>query len=143
MPPTDEQLARLATMTDASADPQLSNDDLTDLLARNALPDADGRLADDPDWVPTYLMGGAAQDGWLIKAGRVASRVDGGDGSLRLTRSQLHKHCLEMADRYGARRGSSMPLAPVTGARSTALPAFNVNDPYAPGDPWPWPGGSA
>lgn len=126
-------------MVAASAEPVLSDEQLGQLLDANRTLDSDGLLATDEGWVPTYALGAAAQDGWLLKAGMVAGRVDGADGGMRLARSQLHAHCLAMADRYAARRSVSMPLAGPT--ERLGLPAFNVNTPEADGpggmtQPW-------
>jgi hypothetical protein len=148
-PETQLARTRLAAMVASDVDPVLSTEELTDLLARNVALDGDGNLPllegeANPDWTPSYALGAAAQDGWLLKAGKVAARVDGADGGLRLSRSQLHAHCLAMADRYAARRYGSMPLAPVT--RDSRLNVLNddgpggmTQDAYGPR---PLPGGA-
>jgi hypothetical protein len=120
-------LARLRVMAASASDPTLTDDELRMALAGNALRDSDGYRPDEPEWTPSYQLGAAAQDAWLVKAGKAASRVDGGEGGLKLTRSQLHAHCLAMADRYALRRTTSVPLSHTTG-RDERLPVLNRYD---------------
>lgn len=142
MPPSAEQIERLRMMAAATSDPVLSEDELLDVLARNGLVDDDGREPQDDEWVPTYALGAAAQDAWLLKAGKVAHRVTASDGALNVTRSDLHKHCLAMAELYGRRRLTTVVIAGVGGSRQrTALPAFN-SDVILPPEPWQ-PGGAS
>lgn len=137
----EEARTRLASMTAADADPVLTSEELDDLLAANRIIDAEGRSPEEEGWTAGWAFGAAAEDGWLRKAGKVAARVDGGSGGLTLARSQLHAHCLAMAERYSMRRSASMPLA-APAYRSGALPVFNRNDPDAPDPLDPGVGGA-
>ena len=42
----------------------------------------------------------AAHRGWLLKAGKAAQQFDYGDMDHKQSASQLHKHCLEMAEKF-------------------------------------------
>lgn len=125
-----EARARLAAMAASDADPILTDGELDDVLLRNRIPDSTGRFPEEDGWEASWAFGAAAEDAWLLKAGKVAARVDGGSGGLTLARSQLHAHCLTMADRYSMRRSSTIPLA--ASPRRDLLPVFNRNDPDAP-----------
>jgi hypothetical protein len=135
-------LGRLRMMAAAGDDPTLSDDELRACLAANATTDTEARLTTDEAWVPTYALGAAAQDAWLMKAGKAAHRVTGGDGALRLERSALHAHCLAMADRYALRRFGSIPLAPTTGERER-VPVLNGDGPATMMGAEPAPGGAS
>jgi len=127
-PETTLARTRLAAMVDAGVEPTLAAEELTDLLLRNRTVDLEGYRPDHDSWTPSYMLGAAAQDGWLLKAGKAVARVDGADGGLRLSRSQLHAHCLAMADRYAMRRYATMPLA-----RTWRGPELNVLNADGPG----------
>lgn len=95
-----ENVSRLALMCGASTAPLLSNAEVVSLLALAALPDADDLVSGDTGWIPTYNLNVAAAEGWRWKAGRVSSAIDFGADGAEFKRSQLFKHCNDMAAMY-------------------------------------------
>lgn len=90
----------LRAMTDATTHPVLADGQLTDLLARQALPDRAGRAPSDPSWEPTYAVERAAAAAWMLKAGRLANRTDIADEAAQVKRSQAYDHALQMVALY-------------------------------------------
>lgn len=102
---------RLQSMTAASTEPTLSEAELDELLVMSALPDVDGALPTDDDWVPTYDLNRGAAEGWRWKAAKVATHFDFSQPEgQNLSRSQKHKAMLEMADRYAKRIAASVDM---------------------------------
>lgn len=123
---TADALASLRGMTQADQYPTLTDAELTNLLRGAAVMDRWGREPVDAAWRPSFSLGAAARDGWVAKAGKVATAVTASDGSLSVNRSDLIDHCMAMADRYGARVVGSIPLH---GTRwDPRLPIFNQGD---------------
>lgn len=59
--------------------------------------DADGYLPTDTDWTPTFDTAAGIAMAWRLKAGKAASKYDFSSDNQKLSRSQIHKQCLEMA----------------------------------------------
>ena len=122
---------RLRAMTQASLDPTLDGDELLMCLELSRRPDADGRAPSDPEWAPTWHLAAGAAEGWRLKAGKVAHRVDAAADGGSVRRSQLHAHCLAMARRYAASGG--IVAAPLTGrgelSRAAMTPVVNLAEP--------------
>lgn len=143
MPAPPESVARLAAMTAAETDPELTPDDLELLLGMNAILDGERRAPGDEDWTPTYHYGKAAAEGWRWKAGRVSARVDAqaDDGSLK--RSQLHAACMAMARAYAAQGLEAVALRGITAPLPADLVGIvNLPEPDYPDRPRGWPGGA-
>lgn len=64
-------------------------------------------LEANPDWTATYDLNAAAQEIWTEKAAALAVKFDFTTDGQTFTRSQMHKHALEQARYYGARRSAS------------------------------------
>ncbi len=125
-PEAAEAIQALRAMAQSAAYPTLSDAELAACLRGATVGDRWGRAADHSEWVPTYSLGRAARDAWVMKAGKVANAVNASDGGLNVSRSDLIAHCMTMADRYGARVVGSIPLS-ATGDDGN-LPIFNVDD---------------
>lgn len=93
--------AQVELFTSASEDPVLSSGDLDTLVANAKTIDAEGRAPTDADWVETYDVYAAVAAGWRVKAGKAAGRYTFQTGQMRENESDLHKHCLAMAEYYG------------------------------------------
>lgn len=93
-------LAMLRTNIQPTVYPTLTEQEVSDLLATYALPDASGRSPDAEGWVGTWDIRAASRAGWLLKAAKAVPEVnfagDGAQGSL----SDIHAHCMAMAKRY-------------------------------------------
>lgn len=105
-----EALARLRRMTDASAEPVLSDDDLNDCLAISRLADAAGLPPTDPAWTPTYDLNRGAAEGWRRKAAKLAMRYDFSADGQTFSRSQAMAHCERMAEHYRRRIAATVPV---------------------------------
>lgn len=108
MPET--HLDKLKKMTAWTHDPVLTETELNDVLAANALPDTEGRLPGDVGWVPTYDMNCAACDAWLIKAARAAELTEVDPPGSGIVTSRVFENCRAMARTYSARRAASAQL---------------------------------
>lgn len=113
----EEAQARLARMTDATSEPELSWEDIDDLLAISRLADANGLAPTDAAWTPTYDLNRGAAEGWRRKAGRLAMRFDFTSDGATFNRAQVVAHCERMGEQYRRRIISSIPV-PGTLARS-------------------------
>ena len=99
-------LDELKLLTDWESSPELTEDDLTDVLANAAVADQAGRAPTDAAWSPTYDMNTAASKAWLIKAARAASKVDS-PPSGEVT-AKVFDNCRAMARIYAAKRCSTV-----------------------------------
>lgn len=77
-----------------------------------ARPDAAGNAVEQHDtaesWISTYDLNAACAAVWEAKAARVAGRFDLAVDDQRLDRSQIHKHCLDMAATYRGRTAGAI-----------------------------------
>lgn len=117
----DREVA-LATLGDriaATSRPVVDSDHLGRLLDAWRMPDASGRLADDPDWSGAWDLNGAAAQGWREKAAKVAGDFNfSADGS-SYSKADVLAHCLEMETKYASRSHGVMASL----AGRPALPA--------------------
>jgi len=101
---------QLASMLGDGAEPVLTVDELTTLLALAARADRFGRYPTDATWENTYALNAAAAEGWRWKAAKVAGdfkfTVDGNS----YDRDQVHTHCLAMAAEFLSREGGQGTL---------------------------------
>ncbi|RLG78461.1 MAG: hypothetical protein DRO14_00560 [Thermoprotei archaeon] len=105
-----EALVRLSRMTASSNDPELTAEELDDLLSMCKVMDADGRAPDDEDWEPTWDLNRGAAEGWRWKAAKAASRFDFTADGASFDRSQITEHCERMARQYSRRITSNVEL---------------------------------
>lgn len=115
-----DTIIRLRLMVAADTDPELSAEDVDVLLDLAARQDSAGREPSAVGWTPTYALGYAAAEGWRVKAGRVANRVDLQGDDTRLARNQLFQACMQMATRYDRRAWATTPLDVPADARLLA-----------------------
>lgn len=141
-----QALARLTSMTQADTHPQLTSDELDELLALAAIADADGREPGHGSWTPTYspvLLRDSAAEGWRLKAGKVADapeQVTADDATVRRGRG-LYEHCMAMAAAYGQRSAAS--LTTITLTKRPPMPhGIAVGNAPEPDDPYGPPAGT-
>ncbi|HEV7700408.1 MAG TPA: hypothetical protein VGO43_09290 [Pyrinomonadaceae bacterium] len=99
-------LDQLKLITDWSASPALTEDELGDLLAGAALEDAAGLAPLNEEWTPTYDLNSAAAAAWLIKAARAAATVD--SPTEGVVTSKVFDNCRAMARIYSAKRRATV-----------------------------------
>lgn len=123
MTPTEAR-ERLVNMLAASEAPALTDAQIDDLLSMSAI--ASGGLAPGASgYVEAYDLNRGAAEGWRWKAGLTASKYTFGSDVHSYTRSDWHKHCLEMADRYAAKVHGTVRLTPAGGGLDPVI--GNVN----------------
>ena len=97
---------KLKKLTAWTTEPVLTDVEIDELLAASGLVDAEGNAPSSEDWTPTYDVNAAAAEGWLIKAGRVASTTESEPDSVQVT-SRVFENCVRMARLYSSRRAAS------------------------------------
>lgn len=107
---TEEEAAtKLALMVLSDEDPELSPDQMDDILAHARRPDADDYTYADDEWTPTWDLDAAAAEGWRRKAGLAASRFNFAEDSQRFDRAQVYANCLQQAEQYARRAMGAIP----------------------------------
>lgn len=107
----EEAQARIERMVLADEDPVLTADDVADLVAGAARPDADGYVTGDANWTPTWDLNAAAAEGWARKAGIAASRFNFAEDGQRFDRAQIYQHCEAQRKLYADRLVGSAPVS--------------------------------
>jgi len=99
----------LEAMLAWEAVPALTTTEVTLCLNRSRVIDADGLAPSDADWTPTYDLNIGAAHGWRLKAGKAAGLHDYRTAGLGVSKSQIRKACLAMADEYRRKIAASIP----------------------------------
>lgn len=99
----DGAYTRLRNMVAADSRPSLSITDLDDLLAAYAIPDGEGHLPQDTDWVATWDLNQAAAEGWRWKAARVAGDFTFSADDASYNKGEVLAHCEAMVQMYADR----------------------------------------
>jgi len=103
--PSTSLIAQLRRMTaEPIGSDTYGNSDLSQVLARYPLPDADARAVDDVGWLGAWDINQAAADVWEEKAAATAANFDFSADGGSYTRSQAHAQMLAMARRYRSMR---------------------------------------
>ena len=105
-------LQKLTQMTAAAAEPALSEQDLSDLLADFSRPDGAGRPPTDLNWTPTYDLNAAAAEGWRWKAARATELTSVDLDGTTLSTEQIFEHCERMITVYSRRVHATVPVDP-------------------------------
>lgn len=82
----------------------LSDDQIQEFLDMEKVPDADGVLSTDEDWVPTYDVLRAAGRGWLWMAGRATNKATSyrvGDVSVSFDKAYCESRARELLGASG------------------------------------------
>ena len=103
-------LDQLKLITAWDDKPELTEDELTKLLAGAALADSNGKAPADTGWIETYDLNSAASAAWLIKAARAAAttEVEGTDPAV--VTSKVFDNCRAMARIYAAKRAATVVI---------------------------------
>jgi hypothetical protein len=102
--------AQIARLSCASKYPQLTDDDLDNLLLCSKRIDKFGRSILDPNWMPTYNVNYSVALGWDLKAGYAAGDFDYKDAQMQFDRSQVMVNCEKMAAKYRKKLAGSIPM---------------------------------
>jgi hypothetical protein len=108
---------KLSRMTASCSEPQLSIEEIDDLLSMFQKTDADGLAPDDDDWTPTYNLRAAAREGWRWKAAKASELISSDLDGDRMSSQQLFDHCQRMICTYS---GSAAPAMPTTVSEASA-----------------------
>lgn len=98
---------RLKKMTAWTTAPELSGDEIDELLERSSIVDAEGRSPENEEWEPTYDLDAAAASGWLIKAGRAVSMTETEPDSVNVA-SRVFENCMRMSREYSRKRATTL-----------------------------------
>lgn len=128
-------LTQITRLTQATAWPPLSSDDLNGLVLEARRQDKFGRPPFDPNWWPTYHIAFGVYRGWQIKMGYCATMYDTGDGQVKFDRSQAIKGCKAMVDQYAKRLTSSVVTYAPQRSPITPIPAFPIGPIIMPTEP--------
>lgn len=99
---------KLVRLVDATSDPELTDEDISDLIDLACRPDENGLTRADADWEPSWDLDFAAAEGWLRKAGRAAARFSFAEDGQRFERAQIYAHCVSQAEHYRQRSMGSL-----------------------------------
>ncbi len=105
-----DAIDKLKQMTAWDAEPTLSEDDLSGLLAGAAMQDAAGLAPDDEGWTPTYDLNAAAAEAWLVKAGAASMLTEVDPPGSGIVTSKVFENCCTMARMYAAKRNVSVSV---------------------------------
>jgi hypothetical protein len=98
---TEDQIRRrIYRLTAADYDPQLTADDLDDMVQIARRADSAGREYGDEDWEPTYDVNAACYSGWMTKAARAAGDFRFEEDNQGFYREQVYRHCVQQAARF-------------------------------------------
>ena len=97
-----DALARLRLNTQADTSPTLAEAELGIVLDQFALMDGNGVAPTELGWLGVWDIQGASRKGWLIKAGKVVPHVTYDADGARYDQSDVHAHCLAMAQQFGS-----------------------------------------
>ncbi|MCL4735383.1 MAG: hypothetical protein KJ050_10655 [Candidatus Omnitrophica bacterium] len=104
MAATAQEITLLRRMANEGSDAVYSDEDITQLIESNPMPDSEGYMPDNENWEPTYDLNAAASKLWAEKAGRLATEADFSADGGSYSRSQLYDMALRQSKYYGARR---------------------------------------
>ena len=95
-----EAETRLSSMVAAGESPELSEDEMAELVSMSARRDRFGLYPSEDGWEPTWNLPAGAAEGWRWKAGKAASRFQFSADGHTFNRQQIHQHCMGQAERY-------------------------------------------
>jgi hypothetical protein len=104
-------LDQLKLITAWDTAPELTEDELNDLLGTASVSDAAGHGPGHLDWTPTYDINTAAAAAWLITAARAAATTEVEGTEPAVVTSKVFDNCRAMARIYAARRTSMISVS--------------------------------
>lgn len=108
--PTAE--AQLRLFAAVENDPTLSQSEIEIILDMARRPDSSDVIWTDALWVPTFDLKFAISKAWEAKAGKAAGLYTFLQGGNQFIRSDMIRHCQQMADRWKRGVFDSLLIAP-------------------------------
>lgn len=90
-----------------TAEPQLSQGEITEILAMHQIIDANGVSPGGDGYVPTWNLRAATREGWLWKLGKAAELQSTDLDGDRMSANQIFDQCERMVKRYA---GTASPV---------------------------------
>lgn len=91
-----------------TAEPQLSQGEITELLAMHQIIDANGVSPGGDGYVPTWNLRAATREGWRWKMGKCSDLVSTDLDGDRMSSNQMFEHCERMARKYASAASPSV-----------------------------------
>lgn len=113
-------LTFVSTECNITATPAVDSSKVVEILEVCKMPDDDGLIITDDLWEESYDLNQACALVWEYRMGLCFNHFDVGAGPNKQSRSQLIKHCKQMAQIYRSRRATSFPpgaIDPVAAAQ--------------------------
>jgi len=104
---TAEARAQIVEMGEAEEYPALTARQVEFCLQAARRRDINGYEPTESTWTPTYDIAAGVALAWRLKAGKAAAKFDFSTDNQKLSRSQVHKHCLEMAAMWEAQQSAT------------------------------------
>lgn len=101
-------MARLNLNCQPAADPVLAAAEVEVILDMYAIEDANGLPPSDDEWLGAWDIRAASRKAWEVKASKAVADVDYDADGARYSASQLHAHCIKMAERFAAQGVASV-----------------------------------
>ena len=95
-----EAETRLSSMVAAGESPELSNDEMAELVDMSRRRDRFGLYPSEDGWEPTWNLAAGAAEGWRWKAGKSVARFGLSIDGQQLHREHIYQHCEKQAQRY-------------------------------------------
>ena len=111
MTPWDTARTRLARLTASTAEPQLSDTELDEILTSYRVKDKNGKSPLDDEWSATFNLNKAASEGWRWKAAKASELISVDLDGERMSSNQIFDHCEKMAQMYSRRNSGSVTTA--------------------------------
>lgn len=83
---------------------EYSDNNLSSIIERYPLPDANGLFPEEDGWTPRYDLNAAAADVWAEKAAGLAGQYDFTADGASFERSQAYEQAMQQARYYRSRR---------------------------------------
>lgn len=98
---------RVKSLAAAGERPALTDAEVITAIRNHPRLDADGRLADDPDWTQLWDVYAIVSELWGLKAGKVAGDFNFSADDGRYDKGAVMANCLAMEAHYGAKAAGS------------------------------------
>lgn len=99
-----KDLNRLRKMCNLVGDTSWTDSELSTILARYPLPDANGVAPNEQDWIETYDYNAAASEIWFMIAASLQDEFDFDADGGSYKRSQKFENAMKMAKFYAGKR---------------------------------------
>jgi hypothetical protein len=107
-----DAVARVKLQSSFDTFPEVDGAVVEAIVVESARPDAEGHVAGDEDWTPTYDLNAATAAVFELKAATAANRYDTSTDGQALSRSQLVAQLRMMAKLYRDRVASTLRRVP-------------------------------